>query len=171
MGKLSYREKVKIYQARKMGIPYATIKMKFGINTSNAQYIVKLVDKHGLSILKKEGHNNYSIEFIQKAIDEVIKNKRSVLSVSIDLGLPSESILRKWVKDYKENSYNIVKRKKGRLTVKDMINETNKKPKETDEEKIKRLEQENKYLKAEIEYSKKVDALVQERKNRQQKKK
>ena len=85
--------------------------------------------------------------------------------------MPSESILRKWVKDYKENSYNIVKRKKGRLTVKDIINETNKKPKETDEEKIKRLEQENKYLKAEIEYSKKVDALVQERKNRQQKKK
>ena len=43
--------------------------------------------------------------------------------------------------------------------------------KETPEEKIKRLEKENTYLKAEIEYSKKLEAVVQARKNRQQKKK
>ena len=42
---------------------------------------------------------------------------------------------------------------------------------ETDKEKIKRLEEENLYLKAELEYSKKLRAVVQARKNRQQKKK
>ena len=42
---------------------------------------------------------------------------------------------------------------------------------ETMEEKIKRLEQENLYLKAELDYSKKLRAVVQARKNQQQKKK
>lgn len=42
---------------------------------------------------------------------------------------------------------------------------------ETDKDKIKRLEQENLYLKAELEYSKKLRAVVQARKNQQQKKK
>ena len=41
----------------------------------------------------------------------------------------------------------------------------------TDKEKIKRLEEENLYLKAELEYSKKLRAVVQARKNQQQKKK
>ena len=38
-------------------------------------------------------------------------------------------------------------------------------------EKIKRLEEENLYLKVELEYSKKLRAVVQARKNQQQKKK
>ena len=42
---------------------------------------------------------------------------------------------------------------------------------ETDKEKIKRLEEENLYLKAELEYRKKLKAVVQARKNQQQKKK
>ena len=42
---------------------------------------------------------------------------------------------------------------------------------ETIEEKVKRLEEENLYLKAELEYLKKLRAVVQARKNRQQKKK
>ena len=43
--------------------------------------------------------------------------------------------------------------------------------KESDQEKIERLEKENLYLKAELEYSKKLRAVVQARKNQQQKKK
>ena len=48
---------------------------------------------------------------------------------------------------------------------------TKKKENETDKEKIKRLEEENLYLKVELEYSKKLRAVVQARKNQQQKKK
>ena len=66
----------------------------------------------------------------------------------------------------KKNGYNIVERKRGRPTM-DKIN----KKKETKDEKIKRLEEENLYLKAELEYSKKLRAVVQARKNQQQKKK
>lgn len=48
---------------------------------------------------------------------------------------------------------------------------TKKKENETKDDKIKKLEEENLYLKAELEYSKKLRAIVQARKNRQQKKK
>ena len=77
-------------------------------------------------------------------------------------------MLVNWIKKYKEIGYNIVVRKRGRTT---MTKVTKKKEDETDKEKIKRLEEENLYLKAELEYSKKLRAVVQARKNQQQKKK
>ena len=66
-----------------------------------------------------------------------------------------------------KNCYNIVERKRGRSPT--MKN----KPKKNEnlEDKVKRLEEENLYLKAELEYSKKLRAVVQARKNQQQKKK
>ena len=84
------------------------------------------------------------------------------------MGLLSYGLLQNWIKKYKENGYNIVERKRGRST---MPKVTKKKENETKDEKIKRLEEENLYLKAEIEYSKKLRAVVQARKNQQQKKK
>ncbi len=76
-------------------------------------------------------------------------------------------MLVNWIKKYKEMGYNIVERKRGRTT---MTKVTKEKEDETDKEKIKRLEEENLYLKAELEYSKKLRAVVQARKNQQQKK-
>ena len=79
-------------------------------------------------------------------------------------------MLHSWIKKYKENGYNIVERKRGRSPT--IMKKTEKVSKnETDKEKIKRLEEENLYLKAELDYSKKLRAVVQARKNRQQKKK
>ena len=61
-------------------------------------------------------------------------------------------MLTNWVKKYKENGYNIEERKRGRnLMFKPNKNIQNK---ESDQEKIERLEKENLYLKAELEYSK-----------------
>ena len=91
-----------------------------------------------------------------------------VRSVSIDEGLISDGMLQTWILKYKEKRYNIVERKRGRPT---MPKVTKKKENETDKEKIKRLEEENLYLKAELEYSKKLRGVVQARKNQQQKKK
>lgn len=88
--------------------------------------------------------------------------------VSIDEGLISDGMLQTWIKNYKENGYNIIERKRGRSTMPKIIK---KKENETDKEKIKRLEEENLYLKVELEYSKKLRAVVQARKNQQQKKK
>ena len=92
------------------------------------------------------------------------------MSVAIDIGLPSDGLLQNWIKKYKEMGYNIVERKRGRsptIQKKDLKPKT----KETIEEENERLKKENLYLKAELEYSKKLRAVVQARKNQQQKKK
>ena len=72
----------------------------------------------------------------------------------IDLGLPSHGVLTRWLKLYKENCYNIVEAKRKRRSF--MKNKSKKE--ETKDDKIKRLEIENEYLKAELEYSKKIES-------------
>ena len=132
MSKLSYEDKVNLYNDKIKGIAIKSLGPKYGITYHNAQYLIRLIDKHGFDILTSDG------------------------------------MLCNWILKYKENGYNIVERKRGRPT---MPKVTKKKENETDKEKIKRLEEENLYLKAELEYSKKLRAVVQARKNQQQKKK
>ena len=168
MTKLTYEDKVNIYNDRKMGLSIKSIANKYSMTTKNIQHMLCLAEKHGIDILKKEKNKNYPIQFKQDAIDRVLLNNEAIWAVSLDIGLPSDGILPNWIKKYKENGYNIVERKRGRST---MPKVTKKKENETDKEKIKRLEEENLYLKAELEYSKKLRAVVQARKNQQQKKK
>ena len=168
MCKLSYEDKINIYQEKKQGASYSTIKSKYGYGIHNTQYLERLIDKHGYDILRTTKNKTYTKEFKQKAIDRVLINNETVMSVSIDIGLSSDGLLQTWIKKYKEMGYNIVERKRGRPT---MAKITRKKENETDKERIKRLEEENLYLKAELEYSKKLRAVVQARKNQQQKKK
>ena len=169
MSKLSYEEKVSLYNEKKSGTTIPALVSKYSMPKHNIWYLIYLIDKHGFDILRKTENNNYSREFKQKAINRVLVNHEPTMTVAIDLGLPHDSLLHKWVKKYKENGYNIVERKRGRSAMP-------KKPKQTtDEENLvqenERLKKENEYLKAELEYSKKLRAVVQARKNQQQKKK
>ena len=166
MSKLSYRDKVNLYNDKMKGISYSKICDKYGIYMGYAKFLVRLANKHGIDILKKDKNRKYTDEEKQDAIIRIVYNNESSCSVAIDMGMATTTTLRNWVKKYKENGYNIVERKRGRSTMTKQINK-----KETDKEKIKRLEEENLYLKAELEYSKKLRAVVQARKNQQQKKK
>ena len=166
MGKLSYDDKVKIYYEKKKGRSRKSIASEYRIQQSNIQYLVRLIDKHGFDILRTTSNKKYDSSEKERIINRILINNESSLSVAIDEGLSSVGMLINWIKDYKEMGYNIVERKRGRSTMPKVT-----KKKETDKEKIKRLEEENLYLKAELEYSKKLRAVVQARKNQQQKKK
>jgi len=166
MSKLSYEEKIEIYKERKEGKGAIHLSKKYGIRREKIYYLENLIDKHGYDILRTTKNQTYSKYDKERIINRVLLNNETINSVSIDEGLLSCGMLNNWIKKYKEMGYNVVERKRGR---KAML----KKPKnnETKEEKIKRLEEENLYLKAELEYSKKLRAVVQARKNQQQKKK
>ena len=168
MSKLSYEEKIELYYEKKKGITIPTLVSKYGLAKHNIWYLIYLIDKHGLDIIKNKSNNEYSIKFKQEAIDRVLKNNEPIMRVAIDIGLPHDSLLHKWIKNYKKNGYNIVERKRGRTA---MPKVTKKKSDETLEEENKRLKEENIRLRAELEYSKKLKAVVQARKNQQQKKK
>ena len=130
--------------------------------------IYRLIDKHGFDILRTNKNNYYSPHQKEQIINKVLINNESITFVAIDEGLLNKCILNNWIIKYKENGYNIVEQKQGRTT---MPKVTKKKDNEIDREKIKRLEEENLYLKPELEYSKKLRVAVQARKNQQQKKK
>ena len=169
MGKLSYDDKIKLYEERKNGLSLKSLSIKYEITTKNAQYFCCLIDKHGLDILRTIKNESYPKKFKEEAVNRVLINHESVWSVSLDLGFSNDGLLQNWIKKYKENGYNIVERKRGRSTM--QKKPTKQKKNETIEEKVKRLEEENLYLKAELDYSKKLRVVVQARKNQQQKKK
>lgn len=169
MGKLSYDDKIKLYEERKNGVSLKSLSIKYEITTKNVQYLCCLINKHGLNILRIIKNESYPKGFKEEAVNRVLINHESVWSVSLDLGFSNDGMLQNWIKKYKENGYNIVERKRGRSTM--QKKPTKQKKNETIEEKFKRLEEENLYLKAELDYSKKLRAVVQARKNQQQKKK
>ena len=168
MSKLSYDDKINLYNDKLNGKSIKTLSRKYGITYHNVQYLIRLIDRHGFDILRTGKNKKYTSQEKERIINRVLLNNESILFVSVEEGLSGDGMLQNWVKKYKENGYNIVERKRGRST---MAKLTKRKENETKDETIKRLEEENLYLKAELEYSKKLRAVVQARKNQQQKKK
>ena len=168
MSKLTYEDKINLYNDKKKGMSIGSLSNKYKVRKCVINYLTALIDKHGVDILRTNKNRTHSKSEKQEAIDRVIINGEAKWAVALDIGLLSKGMLDNWIKNYKENCYNIVERKRGRST---MPKVTKKKENETDKEKIKRLEEENLYLRAELEYSKKLRAVVQARKNQQQKKK
>ena len=170
MSKLSYEDKIILYNKRKEGISTKSLSRKYNIRENIINYMVSLIDKHGIDILRTSKNKQHPKYEKEEAINRVLINGEAVWAVAIDMGLLSYGMLQNWIKKYKENGYNIVEQKCGRSPT------IMKKPKvsnktETIEEEVERLKKENLYLKAELEYVGKLRAVVQARKNRQQKKK
>lgn len=168
MSKLTYEDKINLYNDKKKGMSIESLSNKYKVKKSVINYLTTLIDKHGIAILRTGKNKIHSKFEKQEAIDRVLINGEAKRAVALDIGLLSKGILDNWIKNYIKNCYNIVERKRGRST---MTKITKKKENETKDEKIKRLEEENLYLKVELEYSKKLRAVVQARKNQQQKKK
>ena len=168
MSKLTYEDKINLYTDKKKGMSIGSLSNKYKVRKSVINYLTALIDKHGIDILRTSKNRIHTKYEKQEAINRVLINGEAKWAVALDIGLLGKGMLDNWIKNYKENCYNIVERKRDRST---MPKITKKKENETKDEKIKRLEEENLYLKAELEYSKKLRAVVQARKNQQQKKK
>ena len=168
MLKLTYEDKINLYTDKKKGMSIGSLSNKYKVRKSVINYLTALIDKHGIDILRTSKNRIHTKYEKLEAINRVLINGEAKWAVALDIGLLGKGMLDNWIKNYKENCYNIVERKRGRST---MSKITKKKENETKDEKIKRLEEENLYLKAELEYSKKLRAVVQARKNQQQKKK
>ena len=168
MSKLTYEDKINLYTDKKKGMSIGSLSNKYKVRKNVINYLTALIDKHGIDILRTSKNRIHTKYEKQEAINRVLINGEAKWAVALDIGLLGKGMLDNWIKNYKENCYNIVERKRGRST---MPKITKKKENETKDEKIKRLEEENLYLKVELEYSKKLRAVVQARKNQQQKKK
>ena len=169
MSKLTRENKIEIFERRKKGETIPSLAKAFDVQESNIKYLIALIEKHGYDILRKDKNRVYSKDFKLQTINRILIDHESINSVAIDIGLTSSGILDNWLSKFKKNGYNVVEKKKGRKT-KSMTKLKKNDKTLSEKEKIKQLEEENLYLKAENEYLKKLRALVQERELKEKKK-
>ena len=91
--KLTYEDKVRIYELKKQGESFRKLSNQFGINISNLQYMIKLIDRYGIEIIKKGKNCYYSPELKQEIIDKVLLEGCSQQSVCLDYGLSNQGLL------------------------------------------------------------------------------
>ena len=64
--KLNYEDKVRIYELRKQGQSFKKLSKRFGVDISDLKYMMKLIDRYGIDIVKKGMNRYYSSELKQQ---------------------------------------------------------------------------------------------------------
>ena len=100
--KLTYEDKVQIYELIKQGFTYSRLADMFGIDARNLVYMIKLIERYGLEIVKKGRNNYYSPEIKQEMIDKVLHEGWSKKRVSLEYGIPGRTTLSNWLTQYKK---------------------------------------------------------------------
>lgn len=169
MSKYSSEFKLKVINYYKEGHGFLSTAKYFGIPAmATVQKWVRKYETNGTQGLMKNMKASYSGEFKQNVIEYMHKNHLSLQQTAFHFNLGHHDIVKKWERIYyEEGPQALYEERRGRN--KNMNSKPRKKKlsKEVEEDLIA----ENQRLRMENEYLKKLNALVQERIKRENKKK
>ena len=111
--KLTYEDKVQIYELRKQGQSFKQLSKRFGVDASGIRYMMRLIERYGIEIVKKGKNCYYSPELKQEMIDKVLLEGRSRKSVSLDYALSSGGMLPNWIAQYKKMGILLLRKQEG----------------------------------------------------------
>ena len=178
MGKLTKENLINITQHIDKGYGYRHIARIFGIANRTASDIMRKYKLHGLDGLIARENKSYEPEFKLEIIQRIY-NGASIRSTAIELNI-GHGVIISWIKKYEQLGYNGLIDNRGRPGVakmgrpkKNQTNLTKQQAPLTDSEReeLNELRKRTKRLEMELELTKKLQALVQERIKRQTPKK
>ena len=174
--KLSDEDKREIIRLKEEGKSAKSIAILYGLNINTVKRMIRSYRIHGEEALIKGPNRKYSPEFKMEVIKQYLNGEsKNSLCVTHNIRY---AMLDSWLKRYEKDGYNgLIDKKKGRPPKMKIENDDTAqsfdeiKDDGTDKARIKLLEKKNRELEAEVAYLKKLNALVQERKKRESKKK
>lgn len=180
--KLSDDDKREIIRLNKeVGVSQAKLARMYNVDVSIIERLIRKYGVYGEAALIRKPYRKYSPEFKMEIINRC-RNGESKGSLAIANNI-RPSMIRSWLKRYEKDGYNgLIDKKKGRSPKmkkeedKDIDNadfcfDDTSAGNCDDKTRIKVLEKKNRELEAEVAYLKKLNALVQERKKHESKKK
>ena len=111
--KLTYEDRVQIHELRKQGQTFNQLSKRFGVDASRLRYMMRLVERYGIEIVKKGKNCYYSPELKQEMIDKVLLEGRSQKSISLDYALSSGGMLPNWIAQYKKMGILLLRKQEG----------------------------------------------------------
>ena len=170
--KLTKQDIINFISDRENGMPWSELSLKYEIHEARLRAMFKRYQVHGINnLFHKQYSNNYPPSF-KKEMCERILNGESKYSLAIKIGINVGTVYS-WVKKYQELGYNGLKDNRGKprkncMPKKNMISTplTN-----SERQELNELRKRNKELEMELEITKKLNALVQKRIERETRKK
>ena len=178
MAKLTKENLIAITQYIDEGYGYRKIAKIFNVNNRTAADLMRKYKLHGLDGIIAREHKTFEPE-IKFEIIQRFYSGASICSLAIELNI-SDAVIRSWIKKYEQLGYNGLIDNRGRPGVTKMGRPKKNQTKTTaqqapltdpEREELNELRKRNRRLEMELEATKKLQALVQERIKRQTPKK
>ncbi|MDE4455368.1 helix-turn-helix domain-containing protein [Psychrobacter sp. DAB_AL62B] len=151
-------EVIAYYRQRHTGLATSE---KFKVDSKLVQKWVKQYQSGGIDAIKpKSSKAHYSRDFKHHVITTMLEQALSQSEVALTFNISSPALISHWHKAYRLYGMSgLISKRKGRIAMtKPFITD-----KPDDEKTLAELKRENEYLRAEVAYLKKLDALLKQK--------